>query len=351
MDAELLRKLSQRLRIVEGNRAQVNPATANNQPATGQFGQRGRVQVPQWVVHRGEATEGSTPDRVRHRSPRFSRGTSVGSDCVDPVTTVEQLRQELAQMQQERDDAIEAADAAEAAAQSWGESLNAEAAHLRRLCSTMAQDQSAVSGQVSDLRARRHQADSLEEGDAIVDPHEELSALHGDITDLTVELSELRAQRTSLEARASTLRQELETQLAEESELRRLLHEAKGRNQASSSKDCPAFLPLAGELPPLRRSVIYEAGDDEEEFDIEFSYECGLELCNRKSVPSLMSLARGVSKVHSAKEAIPDQDHSEPTMDVEDSSALQNSAADSTGGLAAGLLARGRGLSSLFALK
>ncbi|CAE7501843.1 unnamed protein product [Symbiodinium sp. CCMP2456] len=150
----------------------------------------------------------------------------------------------------------------------------------------MAQDQSAVSGQVSDLRARRHQADSLEEGDAIVDPHEELSALHGDITDLTVELSELRAQRTSLEARASTLRQELETQLAEETELRRQLHEAKGRNQASSSKDCPAFLPLAGELPPLRRSVIYEAGDDEEEFDIEFSYECGLELCNRKSVPS-----------------------------------------------------------------
>ncbi|CAE7557825.1 unnamed protein product [Symbiodinium sp. CCMP2592] len=45
MDAELLRKLAQRLRIVEGNRAQVSPATPNNQPATGQFGQRKRVQA------------------------------------------------------------------------------------------------------------------------------------------------------------------------------------------------------------------------------------------------------------------------------------------------------------------
>eukprot|EP00439_Symbiodinium_sp_Y106_P022522 s851_g2.t2 len=246
MDAELLRKLAQRLRIVEGNRAQVSPATPNNQPATGQFGQRKRVQVPQWVVHRSEASEGSTPEPVRQRSPRFSRGSSAGSDGaaeVQPVTTVEQLRQELEQMKQERDDAVQRADAAEAAAQSWGESLNAEAAHLRRLCSTMAQDQSAVSGQVSDLSARRQQADSLEEGDAIVDPHEELSALPRDITDLTVELSELRAQRTSLQARVSTLRQELEAQLAEEAEFCRLLHEAKGRNQAPSTtdgKDCPA---------------------------------------------------------------------------------------------------------------
>jgi len=297
---------------------------------------------------------------------------------VQPVTTVEQLRQELEQMKQERDDAVQRADAAEAAAQSWGESLNAEAAHLRRLCSTMAQDQSAVSGQVSDLSARRQQADSLEEGDAIVDPHEELSALPRDITDLTVELSELRAQRTSLQARVSTLRQELEAQLAEEAEFCRLLHEAKGRNQAPSTTD----------------------GDDEEAFDIEFLYEGGFELCNRKSAPStannalqhaafrLMSLARGVSNVSSAKEAIPDQveaarslrmveppskpQHEEPKAEQhaqphvayspmdsadtdseseEDPSTLQNSAADSTGGLAASLLARGRGLSSLFALK
>eukprot|EP00439_Symbiodinium_sp_Y106_P034081 s851_g4.t1 len=60
-------------------------------------------------------------------------------------------------------------------------------------------------------------------------------------------------------------------------------------------------------------------GDDEEAFDIEFLYEGGFELCNRKSAPStannalqhaafrLMSLARGVSNVSSAKEAIPDQ--------------------------------------------
>ena len=281
MDPQLLLKLSQRLRVVEGN---VASAVASVQPAPSNFHPKGRVQVPHWVV----AKEGTPGGQVL-------RGQSASPMCEElarpPASEIEQLRRELARAETQRDEAIAALSLAEQAADTWANQLQQEALQMRRLCCSMSDDEQVTQDEVSMLRARRISNDEAEDAAGY---YGQLSQLNDDVRDLTTQLSELHEQRISLQTRVSSLDQEMKRQEADKIETYRSLDKTLLLHEASSSS-CSTAIPK----PDFARRALVPIGkaDEDEEYDIEFSYDWGLEMSKKMPLRRIMQMVTAAAKL------------------------------------------------------